>query len=122
MDTFYHGEPSPSPHQHQHHHDPYEHGGDEDHDHDGIPQPPLPPPYEDTEEAPPEIETAYSEARARGLPDGWTCSIDVCITRSLTTTITMSCPCFAHFFAAVVTCIVIVDDYKLFLTAETESS
>ena len=117
MDTFYHGEPSPSPHQHQHHHDPYEHGGDEDHDHDGIP-----PPYEDTEEAPPEIETAYSEARARGLPDGWTCSIDVCITRSLTTTITMSCPCFAHFFAAVVTCIVIVDDYKLFLTAETESS
>ena len=27
----------------------------------------------------PEIETAYSEARARGLPDGWTCSIDVCI-------------------------------------------
>ena len=117
MDTFYHGESSPSPHQHHHHHDPYEHGGDEDHDHDGIP-----PPYEDTEEAPPEIETAYSEARARGLPDGWTCSIDVCITRSLTTTITMSCPCFAHFFAAVVTCIVIVDDYKLFFTAETESS
>jgi hypothetical protein len=29
------------------------------------------------EEALPEIETAYSEARARGLPDGWTCSIDV---------------------------------------------
>ena len=28
--------------------------------------------------AQPEIETAYSEARARGLPDGWTCSIDVC--------------------------------------------
>jgi hypothetical protein len=25
----------------------------------------------------PEIETAYSEARARGLPEGWTCSIDV---------------------------------------------
>jgi hypothetical protein len=25
----------------------------------------------------PEIENAYSEARARGLPDGWTCSIDV---------------------------------------------
>lgn len=25
----------------------------------------------------PEIEMAYSEARARGLPDGWTCSIDV---------------------------------------------
>jgi hypothetical protein len=30
-------------------------------------------------EALPEIETAYSEARARGLPDGWTCSIDVCV-------------------------------------------
>ena len=118
MDTFYHGEPSPSPHQHQHHHDPYEHGGDEDHDHDGIP-----PPYEDTEEAPPEIETAYSEARARGLPDGWTCSIDVCITGSLMTTIktiTISCRYFAHFVAVVV--IAIVDDYKLFFTAETESS
>jgi hypothetical protein len=25
----------------------------------------------------PEIETAHSEAQARGLPDGWTCSIDV---------------------------------------------
>lgn len=36
------------------------------------------------EEALPEIETAYSEARARGLPDGWTCSIDVCVFYAVT--------------------------------------
>jgi hypothetical protein len=39
-----------------------------------------PPDYdEDQIDALPEIESAYSEARARGLPDGWTCSIDVCL-------------------------------------------
>jgi hypothetical protein len=26
---------------------------------------------------PPEIDAAYKEARERGLPEGWTCSIDV---------------------------------------------
>ena len=49
------------------------HGNDDDDDDDdddnAVPR---------DEEALPEIETAYSEARARGLPDGWTCSIDVC--------------------------------------------
>lgn len=26
---------------------------------------------------PPEIQAAYRDAKARGLPDGWTCTIDV---------------------------------------------
>jgi hypothetical protein len=30
-----------------------------------------------SQETPPEIEAAYKEARERGLPEGWTCSIDV---------------------------------------------
>ena len=29
---------------------------------------------------PPEISAALADAKARGLPDGWTCSIDVRIT------------------------------------------
>jgi hypothetical protein len=28
-------------------------------------------------EIPPEIAGAYREAKARGLPDGWSCTIDV---------------------------------------------
>jgi hypothetical protein len=32
---------------------------------------------EDQSDLPPEIINAYREAKARGLPDGWTCSIDV---------------------------------------------
>ena len=33
---------------------------------------------------PPEIMHAYREAKARGLPDGWTCSIDVSKISSVT--------------------------------------
>jgi len=31
----------------------------------------------DETDIPPEIAAAYKEAKSRGLPDGWTCSIDV---------------------------------------------
>lgn len=31
----------------------------------------------DEDKVPPEIAAAYREAEARGLPPGWTCSIDV---------------------------------------------
>lgn len=30
-----------------------------------------------SEDKPPEIAAAYKEAKSRGLPDGWTCTIDV---------------------------------------------
>jgi hypothetical protein len=31
----------------------------------------------DSPNLPPEIAVAFREAKARGLPDGWTCQIDV---------------------------------------------
>lgn len=34
---------------------------------------------DDDDDMPPEIAAAYKEAKSRGLPDGWTCSIDVSV-------------------------------------------